>query len=73
MSPSREAVLTVFIATDAVSLLCTAPVEAARLRQLLVELGCFIKITELVNLIADEVKQVSLIVKLAVHRECLME
>ena len=45
--------------TDAISLLVAPPTAAGRLCQLLLELGCFIKITETLNTIRDAVHEVS--------------
>lgn len=44
---------------DGVPLLMAPPTETNRLRQLLLELGCLLKITEIVNIIKDEVRKVS--------------
>lgn len=43
---------------DAVPLLVAPPTETNRLRQLLLELGCLIKITEILNILQDEVQKV---------------
>lgn len=43
---------------DAVPLLVAPPTETNRLRQLLLELGCLIKITEIMNILQDEVQKV---------------
>ena len=56
------------VCADSVPLLVAPPTEAEKLRQLLLELGCLIKITEIINSIQTEVKEVSLPPPLTITR-----
>ena len=54
-----------FNSTDSIPMLVAPPTGAGRLRQLMLELGCLIKITELLNTIRDCVREVCVCRQLA--------